>query len=436
MKTHIKSILIIIVVAIFFTFIYAFPISSLQRNHKGISDNEIYLILILIFFITILTTYIIYITVLKFRDKKEINVKAEEIVKIKKNEIKQFLNELFNSKDYYTYISTSLPTGKNDSNYGIDYIPFMLDNLRLQKKDFKSTSNIFLSVTIFLALIFSAILIYYGNILIKDDSIGLNKSMEIVNTQMPILVNNLKELKDKESIALESEIISKINLLNNNASDLRNDFREKGYEIENIINLERPKTIYDIPTRFPEIDAYLEKSDSIVKLIADEKEKKAISDIITQIRNNKLSLVNERTEIDQLISNYNKLIAQLNIEISDIKSDFNTLKEKNSLAEFFKRLSIGLIIATFFLAILKFSANLYRENYIQMTQTQSLELEIRKLYIAFKNIDNEESRKIVLNSLLDFRKSATVLGNKTINSKSLDLNNLISQLIAALEKKV
>jgi len=440
MKTNFKVILVIIAVSIFFTFIYAYPISSFQRNHKSITDNEIYLVLLFVFLINILTTYIIYTTTLKFRNKKEVHIKAEEIVKLKKKEISQFLDSLFNSENYYTYISTSLPKGEKDSEYGIDYIPFMLDNLRLQKKNFKTTSNVFLTSTIILSLIFSSILIYFGNILVKDDSVGLNKSMETINTEIPILLNNLSVLKNEETIASDSKIFNSINTLNEDISNLKNDFQEKGYEIKKELNLKQPATIYDIPASFPEIDSFLRESDSIKNLIPDNANNKDTKERITEeiqsIRNQKLSLIKERTQIDQLISNYNLTLNELNTEINAIRTDFQDLKNKNSLAEFFKRLSIGLIIATFFLAILKFSANLYRENYNQMTQTQSLDLEIRRLYIAFKNMDNEESRKIVLNSLLDFKRNAPIINNKSTNAKSLDLNNLISQLISALEKKV
>ncbi|WP_353777553.1 hypothetical protein [Winogradskyella sp. 3972H.M.0a.05] len=439
-KTWTKIFLLIIFAAFVATFIYIYPISKILDRYS-VPDKEIYETLLYVFLINILVIYIIYITVLKSRDQSELNVKVDEIIKLKKNEISTFLEKLFNSDDYYTYISTTLPKGKNDEEHGIDYIPFMLDNLRLQKKSFKSTSNIFLVSTIMLAMVFSGILIYYGNILIKDDSVGLNKSMEFIHAEVPGLASKLDDLKEKETLASNSNAITLINTINSDVLFLESalDSLIKKNDID--LELKIPATVYDIPNNFKDLDTLINRSKKGVKKLTGKEQdveelKKSIDLKIKNIESNKKKLIKERTDVVQLISDYEVLITQLRLDSDDLKDKFDTLIGKSPLTDFFKRLSIGLIIATFFLAILKFSANLYRDNYNQMAHTQSLELEIRRLYIAFKNINNDESRKIVLNSLLDFKKNLPITGKAKTDAKLIDINSLISQLITALEKKV
>ena len=86
--------------------------------------------------------------------------------------------------------------------------------------------------------------------------------------------------------------------------------------------------------------------------------------------------------------------AILNI-IEKINNKFEA--EKSQLSELIKRSIIGVLLISFFVAILRYFRNLYQFHLNEMLKDESKEIEIRKFYIAMKCAEsNPEERKLVL----------------------------------------
>ncbi len=110
-------------------------------------------------------------------------------------------------------------------------------------------------------------------------------------------------------------------------------------------------------------------------------------------------------------------------------------KPQNELHELLKRLILSIVIISFFLAILRYTARLYLNNYNLMIQAENEDLAIRKFYVALKNTDkNQDERKLVIQNFLQ-------IFNKENNSDS-DLNlskeesGILKELLNNLMKKL
>src|SRR5207302_2558168 len=87
-----------------------------------------------------------------------------------------------------------LPKGKEDKDYGFDFIPYMLHSIDERRKRFDRSSKVFLSLTIVLGLVFSSVLVYFGYILINEAAAG-----------PPRILANLED--ETKSIKLELQSI-------------------------------------------------------------------------------------------------------------------------------------------------------------------------------------------------------------------------------------
>jgi hypothetical protein len=118
---------------------------------------------------------------------------------------------------------------------------------------------------------------------------------------------------------------------------------------------------------------------------------------------------------------------------SELKKE--TDKDLFNLSELIKRLAIGVIICSFFLVVLRYSAQIYKEHHEQMLKAEMDELNIRKYYVALKSSgDAIPLRKQSIESL--FQNSINGQGNVKDTKMSPQEASIIKELISAVSKKI
>jgi len=120
------------------------------------------------------------------------------------------------------------------------------------------------------------------------------------------------------------------------------------------------------------------------------------------------------------------------------KAEESLGKPENRTAEIIKRLGLGLVISTFFLALLRYLGSLYRTRYLQVLEAERDDFMVRRFYVALKNsVEDYEQRKVVLAS---FMTAANGLGmaesKETPDDSTKQEFEVLKELFKALSKKI
>ncbi|CCN35039.1 conserved hypothetical protein [Vibrio nigripulchritudo AM115] len=99
-----------------------------------------------------------------------------------------------------------------------------------------------------------------------------------------------------------------------------------------------------------------------------------------------------------------------------------------------KRLSISLIVATFFIAILRYLSNLYRSHYAELIKTEEQDMFIRKFYVAYKgSSDDNSSKDKIVEAFLS--KDHDLHGNNSSRLGSEEVG-IIGELLKSIGRKI
>lgn len=301
------------------------------------------------------------------------------------SDLKDFVQSIFDSKNFLTVINNSLPKGKDDEKFGLDYIPFMLHNIDKRRKRFEKSSNYFLIISAFSGILFGTVIAYFGYILVNEASAGAPKLLSEIksetnlisaelNTILPNYYHNKRfqaicgaSLKEIEEFSIElpysnvhNQVIGAIGIakFTGEFKSLFDTFAAAKKQTENLPG-EYPKAIDN-----------------------------AYNDLTRFLSTNEGALPKLSTNLENL----NNLIE---------KADEEFEKTENRIPEILKRIAIGLLVVTFFLAILRYITGLYRSHYQEMLKAEYDDLEIRRFYIAFKGSENiDKQREAILSAFI------------------------------------
>jgi hypothetical protein len=350
---------------------------------------------------------------------------AKDITRITDNDVNNLVTRIFKSDSFYNTFNNVLPKGENDDKYGIDFIPYLLKSINEKRKRFESTSNRFLTITIILGILFISAVVGFGYILLNDDEFGLSSQLKKIESQL----NNVnKELSSQntdlynnplfEELCSESYRKIKYNKPyelsdeNKNKLDSLSIILSNSRYLENSIDLNNQLILFT--SRFNSYN----KADSIF-----------LSDITSF--QNKLSEF-----LDEKESSFTRLNGEIKrLESYNSKIGNNLSEQNNRIAEILKRLILSLVIISFFLAILKYTTQLYKWNYKQMMRAELEDFYVRKFYISFKaSEDKPDDRIKLLTEFMQNNNIELILDEKSSSNK--EEISLIKGLFDALIKKV
>lgn len=107
------------------------------------------------------------------------------------------------------------------------------------------------------------------------------------------------------------------------------------------------------------------------------------------------------------------------------------------LVELIKRVTVGLVVATFLFGILRYLAGLYRAHYDEMVIAQREEILVRKFYIAFKGCEGsrETQSQIAIAFMRGIEQAGASL-SKSTDSDTKDKVDFIKELLELVSKKM
>lgn len=338
------------------------------------------------------------------------------------NQVEDFVKKVFTNEKFYTAFSVTLPKGEEDKDLGLDYIPFILQNIENKRKRFKDSSNRFLITTLALGFSFIIIAIYFGYILLNDSSVGISKSVRELKTEMATANENLSQIQDKD---IEQTLFTKYAL---NLNQVSQSLSEKG-------TVSKPGIYYFLNSiaKFRK-DKNFELLFNATKNTLDSLGNNINTNYGADISKVKSQLENYKASLDYAKANYNLATQELISIFPKIHQEIES--PKNQLSELIKRLILSIVIISFFLAILRYVAKLYTNTYNLMIQAENEDLAIRKFYVALKNTDkNQDERKIVIENLLDIIKPRPQPDSSDLNL-SKDETGIIKTILNNMLKKL
>lgn len=337
--------------------------------------------------------------------------------------LKQAVEKILNSESFLTALRTALPKGEKDADYGLDYIPYMLHNIEERRKHFEKSSRTFLLSTVVIGIILSAVVVFFGYVLLNEEAAGTPRTLAQINSEATLISRDLNSLLPaysenstfKEIVGRSIAVLEKTNPSESNEAIAR--------KVQELINeVKETGNIAAFANQLKEVEnSFVPKDES------DQRYRKALVDA-----NLSLSLFLDKQEA--AIPNLKASVDKLNSLIIDVNESLG--KSDAQTAEVLKRLGLSIIVSSFFLALLRYAAGLYRNNYQEMLRAQQDDLAVRRFYVAYKGAESDTStRGQIISKFVSVSAPAEGSVESNLEISKDDVSNIIKELITLLTKK-
>ena len=335
------------------------------------------------------------------------------------------VSTILDSEKFLTALRATLPLGKEDKEFGLDYIPYMISSVDERRKRATKSARLFLIATVVAALIFSGVVMYFGYILVNEAAAGTARTLAEVRDSTKAISETLQSIVPSyyRNPMFQRDVAPSLTKLDQTPAG------EKNNSIEKVITdaLEQCRNTGDFSTlnsAFGQVKSQLSRESPEEKAYAATFETAAdkLSEFINDQSNAVPRLAQEAAELRLLTS----------------KAEDSLSKPENRTPELIKRLGLGLVISTFFLALLRYLGNLYRTRYLQVLEAERDDFMVRRFYVAFKNsVDNDEQRKVVLTSFMTAANGLGMAESKETPDESTKQEfEVIKELLKAMSKKM
>ncbi len=122
-----------------------------------------------------------------------------------------------------------------------------------------------------------------------------------------------------------------------------------------------------------------------------------------------------------------------------LKSDLEKTKDimvasGAQTTEIIKRVSIGLLVVSFFLAILRYTARIYQAHHLEVLKASGDDLLIRKFYVALKSrANNDADRTVLISSFFGTNSKEAEIDSVGLSGKEI---GVIKELLGMFSKKI
>ncbi|MCP3997260.1 MAG: hypothetical protein GY722_19705 [bacterium] len=341
---------------------------------------------------------------------------------LSKAELRSLVRSVIRSDEFLSVLGTALPRGEKDEQYGFDHIPFLLKALDDRRKRFEKTSKFYLVLTLILGVVASVLVVTFGYWLIDESAVGDGRAVRRIERNLEAIKGRL-EIHPLTPLAINERFkqtceTSIQKLWNEDWGDAIVD----GETPQRILGLalDEAKQINDVTP----IVAVLDRLASLPKPERErtakiEAARKAIGEFTTD----------ERMVLRELPTAMDAIAAAL--------PGVAVQRQENRIAEILKRLSISLIVVTFFIAILRFFSKLYTTHLREVLQADRDELAVRRFYVGFRCAQTgTELSRVVLAAFMNDLGKATSHGDAQGVMKSEDYGKLLKDIVNTLAKKV
>jgi hypothetical protein len=331
--------------------------------------------------------------------------------------IDTYVREILSSNSFITALNESLPRGDNDAEFGLDSVPYLLNSIRHRRERLARSTRSFLGFTIAAAFIAAIIITLSAWVLVDDESVGAPRALKSLRESTDSLATSLRYLNADYRATTEFDHLARA--VNANTDPANVTIKPKlqavlrlagpGESLADLVAALRPaagELRYSDPRYAPGVDKAIDAIDML------NTERRATFDRIGQLQPRLAALVDRAS-------------AELG-------------KDQNRVAEVVRRIALGLIVSTFFLAIVRFVANLYRAEYNQLLRTDFDDMLVRSFYVTFKASEGMGNQRAAVLSSYISALSTFVPSKVSVDEKGLSKedSDLLKVILAAAAKKL
>jgi hypothetical protein len=331
---------------------------------------------------------------------------------------------ILDSEMFLTTLRSTLPQGKDDTEYGLDYVPYMLHSIDDRRKRADLSSNRFLLATGVAAVLFSMVVMYFGYILVNEAAAGSAKSLADLSRAMQqvseiswkLVPNYYRTTQFQRDVALPLEQLAAMDPGPKN-KDVQDKLRDA---------LQKAKTTGNFGALLGTLGplGFLVSKDGL----AEQAYAAALQQGVAKL--------------GEALSPENSLLFRLeekNQELSVLipKAEDALSKPENRTPEIIKRLALGAVVSTFFLALLRSLVNLYKTRYLQVLEAERDDFAVRRFYVVFKSSQaSDEQRKAVLASFMTLANADGSQPKEPADESAKQEFEVIKEMLQALSKKL
>lgn len=343
----------------------------------------------------------------------------------------QFVVKILDSEQFMTALRSTLPLFEDDESLGFNHIPYILHSIDQRRKRFEKSTAMFLRITLILGVLAAITLSYFGYILVEEEAVGLPKKIASIERSLTSLSDQFQDI-GFISIPLTNNKEFKKAVF----PDLKKLSEQKWATDDN----------YNIYVNH-EIDSLVKimiKTGNIQSLFQNLQNKNLNfnSNYPTADRNAQISLNNAIRSLNTFMRTRDGVIASTYYAVTtidDAKPELQkTISEYDRFAEILKRVILGIVIVSFFLAILRYFATLYNDHLGQLTRAEKDDLAVRKFYIAYK-CSNDQERQIVISQfmrLIETTDNKDKFANFEHNLEGKEQGELLKEILKVLSKRI
>jgi hypothetical protein len=337
------------------------------------------------------------------------------------------VSAILDSEMFLTTLRSTLPQGKDDTEYGLDYVPYMLHSIDDRRKRAELSSRLFLLATGAAAVIFSTVVMYFGYILVNEAAAGSAKSLadlsramqQVSEMTLPLVPNYYRTTQFQKDVVLALEKPATM------------DPGPKNKYVQDRLHaaldaFQNAKTPADLSTLLGDLESLS------FKVSKDGLAEQAYA----------AALLQAREKLGEAISSQNMALLRLETNVQELrvlipKAEDVLSKPEIRTPEIIKRLALGVVISTFFLALLRFLANLYKTRYLQVLEAERDDFAVRRFYVVFKSSQaSDEQRKAVLASFMTLASADGSQPKEPADESTKQEFEVIKELVQALSKKL
>ncbi|HKQ49695.1 MAG TPA: hypothetical protein VJZ71_16600 [Phycisphaerae bacterium] len=286
--------------------------------------------------------------------------------------LRDAVKRIIHSDRFFTALGEALPRGADDAEYGLDYLPYIINKINDRRRRFAFATNWFLVLTLLVGAVSGVIVTYFGYLLVNDEAAGaprilariddalgtVNVSLERIRPTVyaaathsaasealrdlqyptPSVGNSQTKAEIKRAIE-ESQTTHDLKALSNAFSEA-----EKGFKIDNDDDRRYLTSLTAVRSAIDRAEVAESESEKALRPTA-----KALDGLVLEARR---SLENPGSRIPELI----------------------------------KRFVIAIVVSSFFLAILRYIAGIYRNHFLETLRAERDDLEVRRFYLAYKGL--------------------------------------------------
>lgn len=378
-------------------------------------------------------------------------VSKRNLQKDKRIEIKKAVESILDSEEFLTALKSSLPRGEEDKEYGLDYIPYMLSENEIRLKELKKTTRFYFLLTLGVGLVVTIVVVYFGYLLVNEEAAGTPKTLSEINQTLSNIDSSMAIVFDSDLESFQSVPVSR-------SSDIFGDIlyfegvnydAEHNDEINEVIqevkaNIDEAYNTNDWNNLYDSLNLNLSRirSSEILSLTAADTGSSGNEEFIGYLN----SLEEFTGKVGDYVSSKDNALISLNTGVSSLNDLIDEAEsqlgtEDARTTELIKRLGLSLIVASFLLAVLRYTSSIYKDHYHDMRKAQSEGQTIRRFYIALKSSFKTKEGSTPNQIIAGFVNRSESLISKESSLQDNDLKSdinadLIKELLSVLSKKI